>query len=92
MIVELCYAVTEMLLYLHCRQMAHILRMEHSGTVCFIQQKCPSRARAIPLWAVLKTLGSSGVENLVDTLCGHTEYFAEQLKKVGYTLVNPPDF
>lgn len=50
------------------------------------------RARAIPLWAVLKTLGSSGVENLVDTLCGHTEYFAEQLKKVGYTLVNPPVF
>ncbi len=50
------------------------------------------RARAIPLWAVLKTLGASGVEELIDTLCGHAEYFAERLQEVGYRLVNPPMF
>lgn len=48
------------------------------------------RARAIPLWAVLRSLGADGVEKLIDTLCGHAEYFAEQLQKAGYHLVAPP--
>ena len=50
------------------------------------------RARAVPLWAVLKTLGSNGVEKLIDTLCNHAEYFAEQLQKLGYASVNPSVF
>ncbi len=50
------------------------------------------RARAIPLWAVLKTLGMNGVEQLIDTLCERTEYFADQLKAVGFCLVNPVFF
>lgn len=50
------------------------------------------RARAIPLWAVLKTLGASGVEQLIDTLCGGAEYFADQLKAAGFRLVNPVFF
>ena len=50
------------------------------------------RARAVPLWAVLKALGASGVEELIDTLCGHAEYFARRLQEVGYQLVNPPVF
>ena len=29
------------------------------------------RARAIPVWAVLRTLGRSGVADLVDRMCGH---------------------
>ena len=50
------------------------------------------RARAVPLWAVLKTLGASGVEELIDTLCGNAEYFAGRLQEIGYQLVNPPAF
>ena len=42
------------------------------------------RARAIPLWAVLKSLGAEGVEKMIDTLCGHAEYFAEGLRKAGF--------
>lgn len=50
------------------------------------------RARAIPLWAVLRSLGAEGVEQLINTLCQHAEYFAGQLKAVGFHVVNPVFF
>lgn len=50
------------------------------------------RARGVILWAVLKQLGAEGVEKLVDQLCDHAEYFADCLKKAGFTLVNPVFF
>lgn len=50
------------------------------------------RARGIPLWAALKTLGADGVEKLVDTLCENAEYFAKKLRESGYILVNPVIF
>lgn len=50
------------------------------------------RARAIPLWAVLKTLGSSGVERLIDQLCANAEYFACQLQNIGFAFVSPVSF
>lgn len=50
------------------------------------------RARAIPMWAVLKTLGASGVEQLIDTLCERAEYFADHLKATGFNVINPVFF
>lgn len=50
------------------------------------------RARAIPLWAVLKSLGADGVERLIDTLCERAEYFAERLKGIGFDVINPVFF
>lgn len=50
------------------------------------------RARSVPLWAVIKHLGSEGVEQLIDQLCGHTEYFANRLQEAGFILVCPPCF
>lgn len=50
------------------------------------------RARGAVLWAVLKQLGAEGVEQLIDRLCGHAEYFAACLEKAGFTLVNPVFF
>ncbi len=35
------------------------------------------RGRALPVWAVLRALGRSGVAELVDRLCGHARAFAE---------------
>ena len=37
------------------------------------------RARAIPVWAVLRSLGSSGVAELVERLCRHATAFADGL-------------
>ncbi len=50
------------------------------------------RARAVPLWAVLKCLGAEGVERLVDTLCDHAAFFAALLREAGMELVRPVSF
>ena len=46
------------------------------------------RSRAIDLWATLKALGRSGVEDLVDRLCGHAERFALKLRGAGFRVLN----
>ncbi len=50
------------------------------------------RTRGVMLWATLKHLGREGVEELIDRLCGNAEYFASELQKAGFILVNPPQF
>jgi glutamate/tyrosine decarboxylase-like PLP-dependent enzyme len=46
------------------------------------------RARGIELWATLKYLGKSGVQELVDRLCGHAKYFAQKLSENGFSVLN----
>jgi glutamate/tyrosine decarboxylase-like PLP-dependent enzyme len=46
------------------------------------------RARGIELWAVLKSLGREGVEELVDRLCGHAVRFASGLEAAGFDILN----
>lgn len=46
------------------------------------------RSRAIELWATLKTIGRSGVEELVDGLCARAQQAAEQLKAEGFQVLN----
>lgn len=50
------------------------------------------RARAVELWAVLKTLGREGVVGLVEQLCENAQYFAEQLAGEGFRIHNEVDF
>lgn len=46
------------------------------------------RARGIELWATLKSLGSDGVAQLVDTLCDNARYFAQRLAANGFEIAN----
>lgn len=46
------------------------------------------RARAVPVYAVLRTLGRSGVADLVERCCGHARRFAEGLQAAGYEVLN----
>lgn len=47
------------------------------------------RARSLPVWAALRTLGRSGVADLVERCCAHTRRFAAQLAGVpGVELLN----
>jgi glutamate/tyrosine decarboxylase-like PLP-dependent enzyme len=46
------------------------------------------RGRAVELWATLKILGRSGVEELVDGLCARAQQAAEQLKAEGFHVLN----
>jgi glutamate/tyrosine decarboxylase-like PLP-dependent enzyme len=46
------------------------------------------RARSVELWATLKYLGRSGVEALVDGMCERASYFASELAKNGFRVLN----
>ncbi len=46
------------------------------------------RARGVEVWAALKSLGRSGVADLVERTCGHARRFAEGLRAAGYAVLN----
>ncbi len=46
------------------------------------------RARALEIWAVIRSLGKGGISDAVHELCENAQYFAEGLKKAGYEIVN----
>jgi glutamate/tyrosine decarboxylase-like PLP-dependent enzyme len=46
------------------------------------------RARGIELWATLRSLGRSGIAELIDRTCGYAQRFAEGLRQAGYEILN----
>ena len=46
------------------------------------------RARAVELWAALKSLGRSGLAALVEHTCAHAQRFAEGLRSAGFDVLN----
>ena len=49
------------------------------------------RARGVEVWAALRSLGRSGVADLVERCCGHARRFAEGLASAGYEVLNEVD-
>lgn len=46
------------------------------------------RARGVDAWAALRSLGRSGVANLVERSCRHASTLAERLRSAGYRILN----
>jgi glutamate/tyrosine decarboxylase-like PLP-dependent enzyme len=46
------------------------------------------RARGVEVWAALRSLGRSGLEELVERMCRHAERFAEGLAAAGCEILN----
>jgi glutamate/tyrosine decarboxylase-like PLP-dependent enzyme len=46
------------------------------------------RARAVEIWAALRSLGKVGLADLIDRSCEHARQFAEALEKAGYEVLN----
>ena len=46
------------------------------------------RARGVPTWAVLKTLGKSGLAELVERTCALARRFASRLEERGFEILN----
>ena len=46
------------------------------------------RARGVEIWAALRTLGRSGVADLVERCCRHAARFAEGLRAAEYSVLN----
>jgi glutamate/tyrosine decarboxylase-like PLP-dependent enzyme len=46
------------------------------------------RARAIEIWAALRSLGTDGVADLIERTCKHAATFAEGFRAAGYEVLN----
>jgi glutamate/tyrosine decarboxylase-like PLP-dependent enzyme len=46
------------------------------------------RARGIELWAGLKSLGRTGLADLINRTCAHAQRFAEGLREAGFEILN----
>lgn len=46
------------------------------------------RARGVEVWAALRSLGRSGIADLVERTCQYASVFAEALRGAGYTVLN----
>jgi glutamate/tyrosine decarboxylase-like PLP-dependent enzyme len=46
------------------------------------------RARSLPLWAALRSLGRAGLAELIERCCRHATRFAEGLCEAGYAVLN----
>jgi glutamate/tyrosine decarboxylase-like PLP-dependent enzyme len=60
-----------------------------AGDSCDLVPESSRRARAIPVWAVLRALGRQGVADLVDGFCRHAKAFAHGIEAIdGATVEN----
>ena len=50
------------------------------------------RARVVDVWSVLKTLGSHGLEELVNQLCWNAKALSSMLQNSGFTILNDVSF
>jgi len=46
------------------------------------------RARAVDIWAAMRTLGKSGIDDLVTRSCLYAELFAHRLQEAGFEILN----
>jgi glutamate/tyrosine decarboxylase-like PLP-dependent enzyme len=46
------------------------------------------RARAIEIWAALRSLGRTGLAELIDRCCGFAQRFAQAFEEAGYEVLN----
>ncbi|GAA6619045.1 pyridoxal phosphate-dependent decarboxylase family protein [Scytonema sp. NUACC26] len=46
------------------------------------------RARGVEVWAALRSLGRSGVADLVERTCSHARHFAREIQAAGYQILN----
>jgi glutamate/tyrosine decarboxylase-like PLP-dependent enzyme len=46
------------------------------------------RARGLEVWAALRSLGRSGLAELIDRCCRHAARFAKGLREAGYDILN----
>lgn len=46
------------------------------------------RARGLEIWAAIKSLGRSGIEEMIDRTCDHARTFAEELSAAGFEVLN----
>jgi glutamate/tyrosine decarboxylase-like PLP-dependent enzyme len=55
---------------------------------CDFAPELSRRARGVEVWAALRSLGRSGLDDLVERTCRHATRFAEGLRSAGFEILN----
>ncbi len=66
---------------------AYMQFSEHRDGMLYVPEMS-RRARGIEMWALLKTLGRSGVDTMIAQLCDRAKLFAELLPEHGFNVLN----
>jgi glutamate/tyrosine decarboxylase-like PLP-dependent enzyme len=66
---------------------AYLIECETRDPHLFVPEMS-RRARAVEVWAALRSLGRRGLAKMIERNCGHVEQFASELRKAGYQVLN----
>ena len=66
---------------------AYLPQGEHREPSQFVPE-LSRRARGVDVWAALKSLGRSGLAELIERCCRHARRFAEGLSSAGFDILN----
>jgi glutamate/tyrosine decarboxylase-like PLP-dependent enzyme len=55
---------------------------------CYYTPDASRRARGVELWAALRSLGRSGLRDMIERNCHQAKLFAERLRNAGFTILN----
>jgi len=72
-------------------QAPYLLGSEHRQPM-HLSPESSRRARGVELWAALKSLGRSGVAEMVERMCAHATRFADGLRRAGHCVLNEVAF
>ncbi len=67
---------------------AAYLQQSDTREPCHYTPEMSRRARGIEVWAALRSLGRSGIADLIDRTCRYASRFAEGLSAAGYQILN----
>jgi glutamate/tyrosine decarboxylase-like PLP-dependent enzyme len=81
------------------RDPEHLRRAMSSGSAAYLAQgagrepwqftpESSRRARAVELWAAMRSLGRSGLRELIERNCRQAELFAKRLRDAGFSILN----
>jgi glutamate/tyrosine decarboxylase-like PLP-dependent enzyme len=66
---------------------AYLVEGKKRDPFCYVPE-LSRRARGIEIWAALRSLGKSGLHDLIDRNCEHAKIFAEKLQRAGFKILN----
>lgn len=67
---------------------AYLQTSDTGGDASDFTPELSRRARGVEVWAALRSLGRSGVAELVERTCRHAQRFAEGLSEAGFSILN----
>ena len=81
------------------REPEHLRRALSAGSAAYLTQNAgrepwqytpdaSRRARGIELWAAMRSLGKSGLREMIERNCRQAKLFAERLKAAGFSILN----